>query len=265
MVDVNDPCPRWALLQSDMIHPTATVHRGASLGSRVAIGPYASVASGAVIGCNSEIGPYAAVGSAATIGENNYIATGVCIGSPAESDTAGPMSGPIFIGDNNTVREYARIVDGLAPDRATIIGNNNFLMACCSIGGSCRIGNHVVVANGCAIGEEALLEDMVTISGLVRIEAGLHLGRFAMVGGVSHLESDVPPFTVVTGNPAVPRCINYVGLRRSGLTTGPAKNSLRELKRAWHALQRGEKYHAGNAGAQETSLAAELLSFIDRS
>ncbi|MER3558831.1 MAG: acyl-[acyl-carrier-protein]--UDP-N-acetylglucosamine O-acyltransferase, partial [Armatimonadota bacterium] len=42
-------------------------------------------------------------------------------------------------------------------------------------------------------------------------------GRLAMVGGMSRIVRDVPPYLLVEGNPAVVHGVNLVGLRRAGI------------------------------------------------
>ena len=45
----------------------------------------------------------------------------------------------------------------------------------------------------------------------------LVVGLGSMVGGMSRIERDVPPFCMVEGHPARVRALNRIGLQRSGL------------------------------------------------
>ena len=44
-----------------------------------------------------------------------------------------------------------------------------------------------------------------------------------MIGGLTRIIRDVPPFTLVNGNPAEVRGLNQVGLQRAGLTEDPRR------------------------------------------
>jgi UDP-N-acetylglucosamine acyltransferase len=253
--------------ETAVVHPTASVHEDAVLGAGVSVGPYAYIARDAVIGRGTEIGPHVFIGCGVTVGTDNLIATGACLGTHSEEQTRDATGGRLIIGHRNKIREFVRMATGPAADRATVLGNDNFIMACCSIGAGCRIGDRLVLANGCTLAEDVLVGNHVTVSGLVRIEQGLRLGRLAMVGGVSHIDRDVPPFTVVTGHPATPRCLNYIGLKRCGLTVLDRGTPFRQLKRTWFAVCRGgagrsgERHHPPRHG-RPSALADEFLAFF---
>jgi UDP-N-acetylglucosamine acyltransferase len=249
------------------IDPTACVHPEAVLGSRVSVGPYACISRGAVIGCGTHVGPHAVIGGTVTMGKNNRVAAGVCLGVAVGAAATATETGPVIIGDSNIIREFVCITAGSVAKRATILGNDNFIMAGCHLGAGCAIGSHVVLANGSAVGLEAAIGDGVNISGLVRIEDSVRIGRLSMVGGVSHVDRDIPPFTIVTGHPAVPRCLNYIGLMRCGLTVLDQGESFRQLKRAWFdfrrhgagAFKKGATFHGG----QSSGLAEEFRAFFN--
>lgn len=249
------------------IHASAAVHPDARLGDRVVVGPYATVGPGVIVGQDSEIGPHAMIHGPALLGERNYLGTGSCVGSErsANLDFSGPPR--IIIGNGNTIREFTRLAPGSAEIRPTQLGNDNFLMACCYVGSSSRIENSLVLANGSTIGEDVEIADDVTVSGLVRIDNSVHIGRVAMIGGVSHVDHDVPPFTVVAGNPARPCCINSIGMKRQGLTKSEGGKPFRQLQRVWrHAFWHGKSREGVRPRPMEvedcTQFAAELLDFL---
>ena len=57
-----------------------------------------------------------------------------------------------------------------------------------------------------------------------------------MVGGMSRIERDVPPYMLVEGNPSRVRALNLVGLKRAGFST----DELQTLKKAFRILYRSE-------------------------
>jgi len=52
---------------------------------------------------------------------------------------------------------------------------------------------------------------------MVGIHQFVHIGRLAMLGAMSRIDRDVPPYMLVEGNPARVRSLNLVGQRRAGM------------------------------------------------
>ena len=73
---------------------------------------------------------------------------------------------------------------------------------------------------------------MAVISGVLGIHQFVYIGRMAMVGGMSRISRDVPPYMLVEGNPAKVRSLNLVGLKRRGFTS----RDFRQLKKAFRIL-----------------------------
>ena len=59
-----------------------------------------------------------------------------------------------------------------------------------------------------------------------------------MVGGMSRIERDVPPYAMVEGNPARVRGLNQVGLQRSGIADLDEGQVYKDLKQAFRLLYR---------------------------
>ncbi len=66
--------------------------------------------------------------------------------------------------------------------------------------------------------------------------SGLHqfakVGRFCMIGGLTKVVKDVPPFTLVDGHPARIHGLNVVGLRRKGFS----QEDRLQVKRAYREI-----------------------------
>ena len=105
-------------------------------------------------------------------------------------------------------------------------------MAYSHVGHNCTIANEVIIANGVAIAGHVTIESMAVISGVLGIHQFVHIGRMAMVGGMSRINRDVPPYMMIEGNPAKVRSLNLTGLKRRGFT----KEQIRELKKAFRLL-----------------------------
>jgi UDP-N-acetylglucosamine acyltransferase len=87
-------------------------------------------------------------------------------------------------------------------------------MAYCHVAHGSTVGNRVIMANGASLSGDGLVEDDATIGGMTGIHQFTRIGRFAMVGGMSRITQDVPPYMLVEGNPAEARGINSVKLQR---------------------------------------------------
>jgi UDP-N-acetylglucosamine acyltransferase len=83
----------------------------------------------------------------------------------------------------------------------------------------CRLGSHIVIANGTLLGGHVHVHDHASLSGAVAIHHYASVGSYSFIGGCSRVLHDVPPFMLVEGIPARPRCINIVALKRNDFST----------------------------------------------
>jgi len=89
-----------------------------------------------------------------------------------------------------------------------------------------------VIVNSVQLGGHAVLEQGAFIGGLCGIHQFCRIGRYSMVGGMSRVNQDVPPFAMCAGNPAKIVGINTVALERAGF----ARDRMRDIRKAYHAL-----------------------------
>jgi UDP-N-acetylglucosamine acyltransferase len=217
---------------STLIHPTAVIHPDAELHPTVRVEPYAVIGSGVTIGANTTVGAHAVIEGLTEIGEENQIFAGAAIGlEPQDLKYQGAKSW-VRIGDRNRLREYVTINRATGENEATIIGNDNLLMAYAHVAHNCVIENEVIIANNVAMAGHVYIESMAVISGVLGIHQFVHIGQMAMIGGMSRISRDVPPYMLVEGNPAKVRSLNLVGLKRRGV----AITDLKLLKKAFHLL-----------------------------
>ncbi len=215
-----------------LIHPTAAIHPGAQLHPTVRVGPYATIGEKVKIGPDTQIGAHAVIDGWTEIGEGNHIFPGAAIGlEPQDLKYDGAIS-LVKIGNNNRIREYVTINRATGVGEATIIGDDNLLMAYVHVAHNCVLENQIVIANNVALAGHVHIESRATIGGVLGIHQFVHIGRLAMLGGMSRIDRDVPPYMMVEGNPSRVRTLNLVGLKRAGLST----NNLRNLKKAFRIL-----------------------------
>ena len=218
------------------IHPTAIIHPAAQIHSTVEVGPYTIIGEGVKIGAKTKIGSHVVIEGITEIGTENQIFTGAVIGSiPQDLKYQGERS-LVKIGNNNDIREYVTINRGTGENEATVVGNNNLIMAYVHLAHNCILEDEIIMSNNVTLAGHVIIESQAIISGVLGIHQFVHIGSMAMVGGMSRINRDVPPFMLVEGNPAKVRSLNLVGLKRRGLSN----DDIKVLKQAFRLLYRSE-------------------------
>ncbi len=197
------------------IHPTSVVHDEACLEEGVEIGPYTTIGRDVVIGENTKIGPNVFIDEGTTIGRDCNISKGVVLGTPPQDFKYMGEKTYLKIGDNNSIREYVTINRSTEEGKATILGDNNYLMAYSHVAHNCCLGNGIVMANAAALGGHVNIEDNAILGGLVGVHQFVNIGRLSIIGGCSKVVKDVIPFAKADGHPLRIYSLNSVGLRRS--------------------------------------------------
>jgi UDP-N-acetylglucosamine acyltransferase len=225
------------------IHPTALVGEGAELGTDVEVGPHAIIEDDTQVGDGCRIGPRCVLKSGVRQGEPTLL----------------------HIGDDNILREYVTIHRATGEGEATVVGDDNFLMAYSHLGHNVRLGSHVMIASYAGVSGHCVIEDDANLGGLVGVHQYVTVGRLAMIGGCTRVVRDVPPFTTVAGVPAQIHGLNSVGLRRHGVTDEGEV----ALRRAFRLLFRSElntsdAIVAIQAEGEPTEHVRELAEFMQR-
>ena len=99
---------------------------------------------------------------------------------------------------------------------------------------NCRIGNRTVIASCALVAGYVDVEDQAFISGGVVIHQYSRIGRLAMIGGNTRVNSDLPPFFLYTDFNVAAHGLNLVGLKRAGFT----ETDIKALKMAYRLLYR---------------------------
>ena len=223
-----------------LIHPTAVIHPGAQLHPTVRVGAYAVIGERVKVDAGSVIGPHVVLDGWIEIGERNQFFPGASVGlEPQDLKYDGSVS-LVKIGNGNRFREYVTINRATHADETTVIGNDNLLMAYVHVAHNCVLGNQIVIANGVSLAGHVHVESQAVIGGVLGVHQFVHIGRLAMVGGMSRIDRDVPPFMLVEGNPVRVRSLNQVGLKRAGIADLDDGKTLRQLKQTFRLLYRSE-------------------------
>ena len=218
-----------------IVHPNAFVDSNAELHDGVSIASGAIIGPNVVIDSGTQIGPNAVIEGKTKIGKNNKVFPNVFIGLEPQDLKYKGASTEVIIGDNNTFRECVTINKATDDGEKTIIGNNNLLMAYTHIGHNCEIGNGIVLSNSVQVAGHVKVEDNAIIGGCLGIHQFVHVGYLAMIGGMTRVDRDVPPFCLAEGHPGILRGLNRVGIKRSGLM-GNKDFDLKLLQNTWNLL-----------------------------
>ena len=217
------------------VHPNAFVDPRAKLHDGVIISQGAIIGPNVTIGKGTEIGPNAVITGRTHIGRNNRVFPNVFIGlDPQDLKYKGAPT-EVIIGDNNTFRECVTINKATDEGEKTIIGNNNLLMAYTHIGHNCELGNRIVLSNSVQVAGHVKIEDKAIIGGCLGIHQFVHVGYLSMIGGMTRVDRDVPPFCLAEGHPGRLRGLNRIGIKRSGLIENKDCD-LKILQNTWNLL-----------------------------
>ncbi len=247
------------------VHPLAFVDPKAHLEPGVVVGPYCYVEAGARIGAGTRLDSHVTIKGNTTLGTNNFVGQGAVIGGdPQDRKYAGE---PTFlkIGNDNVLREYVTIHRATGEGKATVVGNNCYLMAYAHLGHNVTVHDSVTLANSVNVAGHVTIEELVNVGGMVGIHQFVRIGKVAMVGGFGKIVRDVPPFMLVDSLGEQVHDINAVGLRRIGVTQ-QARMSLHKACKLLFKSQLGLT-HAMEAVRREVPMTDELeylLAFMQR-
>jgi UDP-N-acetylglucosamine acyltransferase len=220
---------------ADGIHPTALVDPSARIGAGVRIGAYSIVGPEAVLGDDVELGHHVVLeGRVELAGGVRVGHGGVLGGAPQDLKFKQSTRSGVRIGSGTVLREYVTIHRATTPEGWTEVGRECLIMGLAHVAHDCRLGDGVIVINYAGITGHCQIGDRVTVGGMVGMVPFTRIGTGAYVGGMAKIVADVPPYTMVEGQPAVARGINVVGLRRAGMA--PADR--RVLQDAYRILYR---------------------------
>ena len=248
-----------------LIHPTAIVESGATIGTGVRIGPFCHVGAQAIIEDGAKLISHVVVDGHARIGAGAALYPFCTVGmAPQDLKYRGEPTGA-EVGARTQIREHVTIHRGTITGKGiTRVGADCMIMAVAHVAHDCQIGNGVVIANNVVMGGHVAIGDNAVIGGSAAIHQYVRIGRAAMIGGVAGVEADVIPFGTVLGNRARLVGLNVIGLRRRGFE----RAHIQTLRAAFRFLFRGpgvfaERVECARQKVGAETLVAEVLAFID--
>jgi len=217
------------------VHPTAIIDPKARLGEGVAVGAYSIIGADVEIGDNTWIGPHVVIQGPTKIGCDNRIYQFASLGeAPQDKKYAGEPT-RLEIGDRNLIREFVTMSRGTPTGGGlTRVGSDGLYMAYVHVAHDCVVGDKVIFSNNASLAGHVHVEDWVILSGFTLVHQFCSIGAHAFTGMGSAISKDVPPYLMVSGNPAEPHGINKEGLKRRGFS----QEQIRNLRNAYKVLYR---------------------------
>ena len=220
-----------------MIDARAIVSPQAQLAPDVKVGPFSIIGPGVTIGPRTVIEPHVVIGGPTTIGADNHIFQFASIGSAPQDKKYRGEPTRLEIGDRNVFRESCTINRGTTHDKGvTHIGSDNLFMAYSHVAHDCIVGDKTVFANCAALAGHVEVGDWVILGGLTAVHQFSRIGPHAFLAGGAIVQRDIPPYVMVSGNPAVPHAVNSEGLKRRGFTEAQIRN----IRDAYRILYRSD-------------------------
>lgn len=218
------------------IHPMAIIEDGAVIGDHVTVEAFAVVKKHVTLADNVVIKSHVYLDGHTFIGSGTMIYPGTSIGTNPQSSKFRGEKSFIRIGKNCEIREFCTINASLQENSVVTIGDRCMLMAYSHIAHNCCLGNDVIMANNATLAGHVTVEDHAIIGGMTPVHQFCRIGCYAMVGGLSRVNRDVPPYTIGAGIPYRVGGLNLVGLKRHGFQL----ETRRELSKAFRLVYRSK-------------------------
>ena len=198
-----------------MIHQTAIISTKAKIPENAKIGPYCIIDDGVSIGEGCELISHVYLSGNTKIGKNNKFFPFSSVGTiPQDLKYSGEDS-KLVIGENNTFRENVTINPGTKNGGMTTkIEDNCLFMVGSHVAHDCQISSNVILANNATLAGHVVIDNNVIIGGLSAVHQFVHIGKYAMIGGMSGVESNIIPYGLYLGIRDNLRGLNLIGLKR---------------------------------------------------
>jgi UDP-N-acetylglucosamine acyltransferase len=217
------------------IHPTALVDPKAELADDVEVGAFSIIGPKVRIDSGSWVGPHVVITGRTTIGKKNRIFQFASIGEEPQDKKYAGEDTELIMGDNNYIREMCNFSRGtIQGGGKTIIGNNNWIMACVHIAHDCILGDNIIMANNASLAGHVMVGNFAILSGYSLIHQFCIVGEHSLTSFASYVNQSIPPYVTVSGEKAKARGVNTEGLRRRGYTP----EQVQQVRRAYKVLYR---------------------------
>ncbi|MCH9666009.1 MAG: acyl-ACP--UDP-N-acetylglucosamine O-acyltransferase [Gammaproteobacteria bacterium] len=199
------------------IHPSSVIAPEAQIGSNVSIGPFCHIGDQVKIGDDCEIKSHVYLEGPTTIGKRNIIWPFAALGGAAQHLKNNTTDDQLIIGDDNLIREGAKIHRGTSHgEKVTRIGNSNLIMGDVHIAHDSTIGDNNILTHGSTLGGHVIVGNKVVVGGHAAIHQFCRLGDYCFIGKCTAVAQDVPPYIMYAHNGReTVNLLNIKGLQRA--------------------------------------------------
>ncbi|WP_201456577.1 acyl-ACP--UDP-N-acetylglucosamine O-acyltransferase [Chlamydia sp. 17-3921] len=243
------------------IHPSAIVEPGAKIGKNVVVEPYAMIKSTVTLCDNVTVKSYAYIDGYTTIGKGTTIWPSAMIGNKPQDLKYRGEKTFVIIGEYCEIREFAIITSSTFEGTTVSIGDHCLIMPCAHVAHNCTLGHHVVLSNHAQLAGHVQVDDYAIIGGMVGVHQFVRIGTHAMVGALSGIRRDIPPYTIGSGNPYQLGGINKIGLQRRSVPFATRLALIKAFKRVYRS--EGCFQEALIEAQEELGHIPEVSHFID--
>ena len=247
-----------------MIHQTAIISTKAKISENTKIGPYCIIDDGVSVEEGCELISHVHLSGNTKIGKNNKFFPFSSVGTiPQDLKYSGEDS-KLVIGENNTFRENVTINPGTKKGgMITKIEDNCLFMVGSHVAHDCQISSNVILANNATLAGHVVIDNNAIIGGLSAVHQFVHIGKYAMIGGMSGVESNIIPYGLYLGIRDNLRGLNLIGLKRKNVdvkTIGKVKEIFRKIFCKSDSLES----NINNLSNDEKSIleVSEIIEFI---
>ena len=248
-----------------MIHNTSVIDKKAKISNKVKIGPFCYIGPNVELSDEVELVSNVHIEGFTKIGKGTKIFPFASLGTQPQDLKFKNEKNSLTIGEKNIIREYVTINPGTEGGGSkTIIGNECLLMISSHIAHDCIIGNNVIIANNVPLGGHVKIEDSVVIGGNSAVQQFTRIGRLAMIGGMTGVLKDVPPFGLSIGNRNYLQGLNLIGLRRKKYDNKKIMGLDRAYKEIFSSKNLYENLSKINGEYKDNELVSEVIRFIEK-
>ena len=248
-----------------MIHPTAIVSNKANINKNVIIGPYCIIGEKVTLGSNTELISHVNISGNTIIGKNNKFFPFSSIGLIPQDKKYEGENSQLVIGNNNIFREHVTINPGTNNGgMITKIANNCLIMIGAHIAHDCHISSNVILVNNATLGGHVLIDEHAIVGGNSAVHQFVNIGKYAMIGGMSGVGSNIIPYGLYFGIRSDLKGLNLIGLKRKNLKRTQINNINSIFKKIFNKKNNIES-NISNLSSEEKNITEinEIIEFIN--
>lgn len=251
----------------NQIHPTAIISETAKIGKNNHIGPFCIIGSDVVLGDDNHLHSNVVLDGKTEIGNHNVFFPFAVIGTQTQDQKYKGGLTKLRIGSNNCFREFCTVNTASDEEGETVIGNHCLIMISSHIGHDCVIEDQVRITNFAGVAGHVHIGSYAIVGGLSGIHQFTRIGSHAMIGGGTAVVGDVIPYGMVVGERGHLAGLNNVGLKRRGFS----KEEMRDLRLAYDIIFSAssdkifaERVQLAKSECGDSQVVRELIDFIEQ-